>query len=422
MKNIEIELMDVPAIIQFELLFENEDKKLTPINRKYHLNTKESCLTISPESLYQCFPDLKNNEKIVGFNAHIECDKLILTIKEFTYFTLQKFGVSSANVALLKVLNISDFFRINGLSVERFDIECSNNLIVNCNIQELNIGIATNYNNLKKDASKKLLEPFITDIRESKINKTRFFVPQKRVNIQNSSCEKLVFEGSVNFLEFLHIWENTTINMLTLIGYFKKLQLEYSNIGKILFAENTQIENSNIESAIIENVHNANEKTFVNKTLDNWLLIAESAKSSNNSSLFSLANFEYLKLERKSNAKFLQKLLNISMELSSGYGYRPLRTVLSSLVIWMFFAILYWLISTYANGGLRLLNGEIISGLKGFGYAAYFSLITFTTTAFGDIIPIGFWTKLIAGIQTLLGISFMSIFIFALTKRYGSFK
>ena len=410
------------AIIEFEFLFETKDKKLSAIEKKYQLRTKENYLTITPEFLYQSFPNLNNNEKIVGFNAHIECDRLFLVIKEFTYFTLQKFGLSNADVAILKVLDISDFFRINGLSVERFDIERSNSLIANCDIQELNIGIATNYENIGKDSSEKSQDPFNTDIRESRIYKTRLFVPQKRVNIQNSNLEKLVFEGSVKLVEDLHIWENTTIDMFTLKSYFRKIQIENSTLGKILFTKNTQIETINIESAIIENVHNANATTFINKTLDNWLLIAESAKNSNNSALYSLANFEYLKLERKSNKNFLQKLLNISMELTSGYGYRPFRTVISSFLIWILFAILYWLISEYANGGLRLLNGEIISGLKGFGYAAYFSLITFTTTSFGDITPVGFWAKLIAGIQTLLGIIFTSLFIFALTKRYGSFK
>lgn len=412
----------MPAIIEFEFLFEDKDKKLSAIEKKYQLRTKENYLTITPEFLYQSFPNLNNNEKIVGFNAHIECDRLFLVIKEFTYFTLQKFGLSNADVAILKVLDISDFFRINGLSVERFDIERSNSLIANCDIQELNIGIATNYDNIGKDSSEKSQDPFNTDIRESRIYKTRLFVPQKRVNIQNSNLEKLVFEGSVKLVEDLHIWENTTIDMFTLKSYFRKIQIENSTLGKILFTKNTQIETINIESAIIENVHNANATTFINKTLDNWLLIAKSAKNSNNSALYSLANFEYLKLERKSNKNFLQKLLNISMELTSGYGYRPFRTVISSFLIWILFAILYWLISEYANGGLRLLNGEIISGLKGFGYAAYFSLITFTTTSFGDITPVGFWAKLIAGIQTLLGIIFTSLFIFALTKRYGSFK
>lgn len=412
----------MPAIIEFEFLFEDKDKKLSAIEKKYQLRTKENYLTITPEFLYQSFPNLNNNEKILGFNAHIECDRLFLVIKEFTYFTLQKFGLSNADVAILKVLDISDFFRINGLSVERFDIERSNSLIANCDIQELNIGIATNYDNIGKDSSEKSQDPFNTDIRESRIYKTRLFVPQKRVNIQNSNLEKLVFEGSVKLVEDLHIWENTTIDMFTLKSYFRKIQIENSTLGKILFTKNTQIETINIESAIIENVHNANATTFINKTLDNWLLIAESAKNSNNSALYSLANFEYLKLDRKSNKNFLQKLLNISMELTSGYGYRPFRTVISSFLIWILFAILYWLISEYANGGLRLLNGEIISGLKGFGYAAYFSLITFTTTSFGDITPVGFWAKLMAGIQTLLGIIFTSLFIFALTKRYGSFK
>ena len=282
----------MPAIIEFEFLFEDKDKKLSAIEKKYQLRTKENYLTITPEFLYQSFPNLNNNEKILGFNAHIECDRLFLVIKEFTYFTLQKFGLSNADVAILKVLDISDFFRINGLSVERFDIERSNSLIANCDIQELNIGIATNYDNIGKDSSEKSQDPFNTDIRESRIYKTRLFVPQKRVNIQNSNLEKLVFEGSVKLVEDLHIWENTTIDMFTLKSYFRKIQIENSTLGKILFTKNTQIETINIESAIIENVHNANATTFINKTLDNWLLIAESAKNSNNSAVYSVSNFK----------------------------------------------------------------------------------------------------------------------------------
>lgn len=100
----------MPAIIEFEFLFEDKDKKLSAIEKKYQLRTKENYLTITPEFLYQSFPNLNNNEKIVGFNAHIECDRLFLVIKEFTYFTLQKFGLSNADVAILKVLDISDFF------------------------------------------------------------------------------------------------------------------------------------------------------------------------------------------------------------------------------------------------------------------------------------------------------------------------
>ncbi|MGE7687640.1 potassium channel family protein [Lysinibacillus sp. NPDC097214] len=412
----------MPALIEFELLFENEEKKYTPFEGKFQLPTTENSLTLTPEFLQQKFSNyLESDKKIIGFNAHIDCDKLILVIKDFSYFTLQKFGLSSANVSLLKVLDISDFFRINGFSVERFDIERSSNLIVNCDIQELNLGIETNYNNLRNSSPESLQETW-TDIRESKINKARLFVPQTRINIQNSTCKRFVFEGSAKSIDDLHIWENTLLDTLTLSGHFKKIKIKHSTINKVLFSNNTQINDIDIDSTIIENIHNANENTFINKTIDNWSLIAESAKSSNNSSLYSMANFEYLKLERKSNPKIFQKLLNLSMELTSGYGYKPSRTVGTSLLIWVLFTGLYWLISKYTYGGLRLLNGEIISGLKGLGYSAYFSLITFTTTSFGDITPVGLWAKLTAGIQTLLGISFMSLFIFALTKRYGSFK
>lgn len=48
-----------------------------------------------------------------------------------------------------------------------------------------------------------------------------------------------------------------------------------------MFAEQSKIENIIVESAIIENIHNGNEHTFIVNTLDSWSLIAESAKKSN---------------------------------------------------------------------------------------------------------------------------------------------
>lgn len=409
----------MPAIIQFEILVENNDDKQNSLYKSLELTIKEDYLILTPEYIRENFLNLEQTKNIIGFKANIACENFALDIKNFKSFELRKFEHATANISLLRIYDIGKSFQIDGLSIVRLDIEKSDNIISNCNIQELNLGIETNYHSLLKGNNS--LTSFNTDIRGCRIDTTYLFVPQKRLNIQKSVFERVIFINSVN-VEDIDIWENTTIKSLTLVGFFKKMRIKYSTINRMIFTKKTRIDDFEIESVIIEYVHNADKDTFINKTVDSWRLVAESATNNNDSALHSLANFQYLKLERKSNKNFFQKQINLLMELTSGYGYKPSRTVITSIIIWLVFAIVYWMVSKYSDGGLLISNKEVISGLKGFGYACYFSLITFTTTAFGDIIPIGFWAKLVAGIQTLLGISFMSLFIFALTKRYSSFK
>lgn len=88
--------------------------------------------------------------------------------------------------------------------------------------------------------------------------------------------------------------------------------------------------------------------------------------------------------------------------LTTGYGEKPGRVVASAL-----FTIL-------AYSGLYLLPGAI-SG-RGFYDALYFSMVTFTTLGYGDMLPRGVF-RLVAASEALSGILLTGLFLFCLGRK-----
>ena len=54
--------------------------------------------------------------------------------------------------------------------------------------------------------------------------------------------------------------------------------------------------------------------------------------------------------------------------------------------------------------------------LRVFFKSLYFSVVTFATLGYGDIQPIGFWARMIAGMEALLGVLLMALLVFVLTR------
>jgi uncharacterized protein YjbI with pentapeptide repeats len=88
--------------------------------------------------------------------------------------------------------------------------------------------------------------------------------------------------------------------------------------------------------------------------------------------------------------------------LITGYGERPFRVVVAALI----------LILGYS--GLYCIPGAI-SG-HGFSDALYFSVVTFTTLGYGDVLPHGAF-RLLAGSEALSGILFTGLFLFCLGRK-----
>ena len=91
-----------------------------------------------------------------------------------------------------------------------------------------------------------------------------------------------------------------------------------------------------------------------------------------------------------------------------GYGERPGRVFASFLVTIVLFALIYM--------NLSLVNVDGATLRYDFGNALYFSVVTFTSLGYGDIRPIGF-AKMFAGIEALLGIFLISLFVFVFCRK-----
>lgn len=55
--------------------------------------------------------------------------------------------------------------------------------------------------------------------------------------------------------------------------------------------------------------------------------------------------------------------------------------------------------------------------IKDFFWCFYTSIITFTTLGYGDVHPVGFWSRLAASIESLIGTSMTAILIFVLSRK-----
>jgi len=106
---------------------------------------------------------------------------------------------------------------------------------------------------------------------------------------------------------------------------------------------------------------------------------------------------------------------NMVIWLVTGYGEKPLRTVLTALFIIFFFASFYALADAVEGKGM----GE--DGSKSemaFTEYIYFSVVTFTTLGYGDYSPRRVWYfQIAATMEAFLGAFMMALFIFVFTRK-----
>ena len=106
---------------------------------------------------------------------------------------------------------------------------------------------------------------------------------------------------------------------------------------------------------------------------------------------------------------FIKRVLRyIFYERLCGYSERPLRVLISSLVL-IFGSTLFYLIF-----------GNIYKGkeqIGDFGSLLYFSTVTFTTLGYGDYHPES-WIRYIASFEALSGAFMISLFIVVLTRKF----
>lgn len=102
------------------------------------------------------------------------------------------------------------------------------------------------------------------------------------------------------------------------------------------------------------------------------------------------------------------------MGLLCGYGEKPYRIILSSFFIIFTYAILFYLLKSITTAAPN-------NFLLNFGDYVYYSVVTFTTLGYGDIIPkTSTLYRLLAVSEAFLGAFLMGLFIFTLARKYSA--
>ena len=115
-----------------------------------------------------------------------------------------------------------------------------------------------------------------------------------------------------------------------------------------------------------------------------------------------------LNKERKEWGKYF---LNIFLEIVSGYGEKPLNAIMCSLAIILGSAGIYWLFN-----GIVATNDKVTFGGT-FFESLYFSIVTFATLGYGDLIPKAGFFRFIASFESLMGVVLTAIFIFIFARK-----
>lgn len=129
----------------------------------------------------------------------------------------------------------------------------------------------------------------------------------------------------------------------------------------------------------------------------------------------SWACFKERQMERRYllENKKLSYIPSLFMAVLCGYGEKPYRVIVSSLVIIFSYSVIY--------AALEILKVPVdvsSSGFKFWDYI-YFSIVTFTTVGFGDLTPrmIPLF-QMLAGSEAFIGAFMMGLFVFTLARKY----
>ncbi len=123
-----------------------------------------------------------------------------------------------------------------------------------------------------------------------------------------------------------------------------------------------------------------------------------------------IAKMQYRKRSYRNLGKHLPFLGYWFLEKTSMYGESFVRWGATSIVFMVFFAVVIGLIDQIQTGGM------MIKGMDLYTYM-YFSIVTFTTLGFGDVVPVTTLERIVVNFAAFLGYIMLGLFISLIQKK-----
>jgi Ion channel/Pentapeptide repeats (8 copies) len=106
------------------------------------------------------------------------------------------------------------------------------------------------------------------------------------------------------------------------------------------------------------------------------------------------------------------------VDLLCGYGEETDRVIAFSLLVMLTCAVFYFLLGVRGPEG-RLafdLQAGLMRNIYSLGDCIYFSVITFTTVGYGDVMPLG-WARLVSMLEAFTGAFSISLFVVVFVRK-----
>lgn len=112
------------------------------------------------------------------------------------------------------------------------------------------------------------------------------------------------------------------------------------------------------------------------------------------------------------------RIISFLVDLFCGYGEKPLRVVTFSCTLIIGFALIYFYLGISDSGNIITYSSESLfnENLLNFGRCLYFSIVTFTTLGYGDLIPLGI-TRPFAAMEAFSGSFTIALFVVVFVKK-----
>lgn len=145
-------------------------------------------------------------------------------------------------------------------------------------------------------------------------------------------------------------------------------------------------------------------------------------KESERQGLFELAGtffYSEMIMRRYQMPKFsIKRWVSKLVDVFCGYGERPARVIAFSLGFILFWAIMYFFLGINDSGQLTgfSTSQSIGENVSAFLKTLYFSVVTFTTLGYGDLVPVG-PSRVIAAIEAFMGSFTLALFVVVFVKK-----
>lgn len=302
-----------------------------------------SQLTISDALVSPLLKKAKFNN-IATCTITLGANNIAINIVNYTFsdtIYIDNFYNMPSNISILQTKGVN--VHIVKQRIDLLQADCQSILLADCQINQLDIGLAEHSDALRKASEAKdntlptAYKMKSVDLRNCSITTAKAYVECDSINIQGSTIDIFNLHGGfgskvVAEIKRLNIWQYSTIRTSECYCKISDFNIQESSISNLVAKSYCLFDTICIDDSSIQNAHNFEKKRFKKLDINAWMLIGKSAENDKNLSLKSEAYYQIAKENHKTE-KGINRLGGKVFDFCTGYGYKPMRSLLTGFVM-----------------------------------------------------------------------------------------